>query len=500
MDALNGVSSAVTPNQSMGAFSKSTQAMSGMIGGLANLGNMYGNIGEGVAKQVGATALNMAQGGENIATAATKPLLGENANLPQPQAQQQQQMQQAMQPSNIPQRVGNMGASVGEMFIPGGAEEDVLSKAAPYIDKLPDLVGISGKAASATTNALKLGLSAVVGGTSMGGVTAAQTGDPSQTVEAAELGSVAAPATEALKIFGPDALTAINKAGFKLTPSQEAKTQKVSESAAQFMTDNKITGSDSAKARQLTGLTSNLEGVLQKSLPDNVSVPKQDIISSINQSVESLKNSDPAVYSQARTKANEAIDVLNSAKSDSQFTKGGTISVKDALSGKRSWGQMAFKTAQKGKSDPTVSNEGAYAVEQAYQGALEDTLNKTGTNAINIPSSMQQMFGGKSQVNISEFNSVYKNAINAKNLTNVAQFKNDAGLFGRMFGLLAGRMVGNAILPGVGGEVVGMGVGEMAANKGAALSRRALEKGVSNPNVPINVTKFGQGVSNSLDQ
>ena len=60
---------------------------------------------------------------------------------------------------------------------------------------------------------------------------------------------------------------------------------------------------------------------------------------------------------------------------------------------------------------------------------------------------MQGMFGGQSSVSVSDFNSVYKNAINAKNLTKVAQYKSDAGLFGRMFGLLAGRMVGNAILP-----------------------------------------------------
>ena len=117
-------------------------------------------------------------------------------------------------------------------------------------------------------------------------------------------------------------MTALNKAGFKLTPTQEAKTQKIADSAAQFMTSNKITGSDISKARQLTSLTSNMENVLQSSLPNNVSVPRSDIVSSINDAVESLKNFRPAVYTQARNKADEAISVLKSAKSDSQFTKG----------------------------------------------------------------------------------------------------------------------------------------------------------------------------------
>lgn len=479
----------LTPDQSSTVLGHSNGLLGNMMQAGQNLANTYGDVAAGAGKQVLQTSENiggnvLAAEGKGIQDMTGKPLPGGDPR----------QSGMNLQPETTAQKVGNVGATVGEFFAPGGLEGDVAGKGASLIDKIPDALGLAGKAASAVTGALKTALQGVISGTSMGAVTAAQTADPNQVQQNAEFGAGAGALSGVLKIFGPDALTALNKQGFKLSPSQEAKTQKITQTAAQFMTDNGITGTEPAKVRQLTGITSNMENVLQSSLPKDISVPKAEIVSSINTSVESLKNSDPAVYAQARNKANEAIKVLNGATSDSQFTKGGTISVQDALAGKRSWASMAFKTAQKGKQDPTVSNEGAYAVEQAYQLGLENTLDRMGTNAITIPNSMQPMFGGKSQVTLSEFNGVYKNAINAKNLMNVAQFKSDAGLFGRMFGLLAGRMIGNVILPGVGGEVIGMGVGEATANRAAGIARWAGEKGIASPDWPTGAAKITEGL------
>ncbi|HEY6019621.1 MAG TPA: hypothetical protein VIY48_06895, partial [Candidatus Paceibacterota bacterium] len=281
----------------------------------------------------------------------------------------------------------------------------------------------------------------------------------------------------------------LNKADFHLSPAKEAKTAKIADRSAQFITDNAITGTNATKFSKLQGINTSLENTLQSSLPKDVNVPTSDIVNNINNSIESLRSTDPAVYSQARTRADEAIALLQ--HSDTQ----GALSVQDALAGKRSWAQMAFKTSQKSKTDPTVSNEGAFAVEQAYQSALENTLEKTNTN-IKLSPQVQSLFGGKTEVPLSEFNKVYSSAINAKNLTGIAQYKNDAGLFGRMFGLWVGKSVGQAVMPGLVGELIGGGLGEVASSHLPGTVRNLTERALQHPTLPVTAAKALQGATN----
>ncbi len=114
---------------------------------------------------------------------------------------------------------------------------------------------------------------------------------------------------------------------------------------------------------------------------------------------------------------------------------------------------------------------------------------------------MSKMFGGKTDVTLPEFNKVYSNAINSKNLTGLARFKNDSGMVGRFFGLWAGESIGNTILPGLGGKIMGGAAGEMASTALPGLVRRAGESIISGGGNAISgAAKIGLGTNNQPDQ
>lgn len=327
----------------------------------------------------------------------------------------------------------------------------------------------------------------------MGTVTAAQTGDMNKAKGAAEFGVGAGMLTGITSMFGPQVSEMLHKADFKLSPQMAAKTQKITDAAASFLTKHTILGSDAAKHSKLKAITSGFESALQNSLPKDVSVDTKMVVDDMKAQVESLKTEDPAVYQQAKNKVDEAAGII--------ADKPG-MSIQDILKGKRSWGSMAFKTSQKGKADPTVSNEGALIAEQAYQNALQGTLNTRGIfmgekgSNIQLPATVQKYFDGAKSVSFDDFNKVYSDAINAKNLTGMAQFRNDSGLFGRMFGLWVGKSIGQTVMPGLAGEIIGGGLGEMASRHVPGFARSRLEEGLANPELPLDAAKATQGVLN----
>lgn len=479
-----------TPEQASQALGGSTNLLLNMMAGL---GNTYGNTAQGVA--LGAMKTISTAGAQNAGP------VGKAMMANAPGYSQEVQALQNTQPQGAAQQTGFTGERIGEFFAPEAGEargvemgSTLLNKASEYVSKLPEAIGATGKLATTLAGTLKTALSSAFSAGEMGTIAKGQGGDVQSS---ATLGAFGGATSEAAATFGPELSNALVRADFRLSPSQEAKTQKIANKAANFIVKNNILGSDSTKFAKLSTLNSKLENVLQSSLPDNVSVPKNEIIGHLNSWVEGLRDTDPAVYPQARTQADQAISLLQEQTSSDPFTKGGAISVKNALSGKRSWASMAFKTSQKAKQDPTVSKEGAYAAEQAYQLALSNTLDRTNT-AIKIPNSMQTMFGGQSEVSLEDFNKVYSDAINAKNLTGIAQYKNDAGLFGRLFGLWVGKTVGQAIIPGLGGELVGAGIGEAASSHLPGIARNVMERGLAHPNFPTNTAKIIQGTEDSF--
>lgn len=494
LDAMMGMG--LQPNQAAAVSGHATGLLGNILGGLGSAYNAYantaGNIATGVAKGEVSTL-------QNIGNVIAKPVAGaiDKATLPTGQTPQPVGLDQpTLTPQGAGEQVGYTGEKVGEFFAPAGAEKAAIAKGAEYIDQLPQAIGVTGKIASTITGALKTALQGLVGATSMGGVTAAQTGDINKAENAATFGGVAGGLGGALETFAPGIIQSLNKADFRLSPAAEAKTSKIANSAAQFITDNGIMGSSATKYEKLNSLNSQLENTLQSSLPEEIAVPKQSVIDNINSTLDSLRSSDPAIYNQARTKADEAINLLKSQAGDTAFTKGGTISLKDALAGKRSWGSLAFKTSQASKRDPLVSSEGAFAVEQGYQKALEDTMQNTDT-PIKVSQQLASYFGGKTDVTLSDFNKVYSNAINAKNLSFMSQFKNDAGLFGRLFGLWVGKSVGHAISPGLGGEIAGGAAGEVLSTHLPGMARNMLERGLSHPQAPETAAKLFQATQNN---
>jgi hypothetical protein len=482
---------ALAPEQASAALGHSTGLYDSFMGGLKDFStgvaqseiSTIGNIGTGIEKGLD-TVANMIPG-VHADTAGKSAVSSDNP---------------ALQPQNTMQTVGKVAGDIGQFFIPGGAEKAAVTKGAEYAAKVPELLGMAGKGAKALETGLNLATKGVVTGLSTGAVTAAQTGNVNDAVGAAKWGAGAGVLMGTLEKIAPAISKALNKADFKLTPMQEYKTQKVAEKAADFITKNKITGgtinADETKFKKLEVITQNFENILQASLPKEFAVPKNQIISGINESVESLRTSDPGVYEQARAKANEAIRLLTQQPTADQFTKGGAIGIKDALQGKRSWGQVAFRMKQKGKIDPEVASEGAYAVEQAYQKAIEGTLERTNT-AIKIPPAMQKFFDGAKEVTLPQFNAVYSSAIGARNLTGIARYKGDTGLFGRMFGLWVGKTVGHAATGGMGGELVGAAIGESASTRLPGYLRGASETVLAqDPTAVTGGAKIIQGLDN----
>ena len=313
------------------------------------------------------------------------------------------------------------------------------------------------------------------------------------------MGTLAGGAGQALETFGKGLGESLQKSGFKLSPAQESKVTQKANSAAQFMNDNKILGSDETKYSKLEAMNRNLESTLQSSLPKNTAIYKDDVIDNIKASIESLKTKDPAIYESAKKDADSAIKLLKSQKGDKLFGKD-AISIEDALNSKRSYGKQAFKQTKFTVKDPNVVSEGNYAVEQGFQKALNDTLQKT-NSTIKIPPLLQKSFGGANEVSIQDFNKVYSNAINSKNLVNLARFKNDTGLVGRMFGLWAGESLGQAVAPGLIGKIVGGATGEIASTKLPGIIRNVGERVLSTPsNKIIGGAKIGLGILNQPNQ
>ncbi len=434
------------------------------------------NLGAGLLESIFGTAnglFNLGNDALNLPKKIGLPGLGVDASTFGPS----KTIERVATPKNTQQSVGKAAGDIAQFFIPGGAEKAAASKIGEGVDALKLGETIGPKAGDVVGNILKTLGSGAATGASMAGVTAAQGGSAQDTGGAFLLGGGAGIAGKALETFGPSLTEALQKADFKLSPAASAKASAKADSAAAFMTDNKILGSQGAKYEKLNGLTGNLEDTLQKSVPD-LNVKKADIVDQINQNVESIRTSNPAVYASARADADEAIKTLGGKLQPDgtyTFSGGNTIKSEDTLTGKRSWGQQAFRSSKFATKDPKVNSEGAYAIELAYQKAFSDSLDRVG-GEISIPKSLQSYFGGAKTASLSDFNKVYSDAITSRNLTFMSQFKKDSGLIGRLFGLWAGSALGETIMPGLPGKILGGTAGELASTHLPGLIRNALER------------------------
>ena len=445
-------------------------------GGFLNLKN----VALGADKQIASLPFTIAGAGKGIASAvgdAAGMIPGVGGAIKKfLQPSTQVTIPQALQLQGGGQQIGSTAAQIAEFFLPGGAEKSAGQGADALINsldfsKIADTLG--EKAPDIIKGILKVGSQAAISAASMAGVEGAQGGTGTQVAQAGAVGGIAGGLGKALEEFGSPIMKALNKSDFKLSPMQEAKaTQKV-DAAAQFETDNKILGSNATKYTKLKSLTDDLETTLQNSLPENGGIPTKDIVSSLNSRIEGLRSSDPAIYKAARTDANDAVGLLQEQGGDK-----GVISYQDALSGKRSYGQQAFKASKFATKDPKVTAEGAYAVEQAYQSSIESNMERI-SGSVDVPKNLQSYFGGQSKVDLPTFNKVYSNAITARNLNFTAQFKNDSGLMGRLFGLWAGEALGQAVSPGLAGKIIGGAAGEIGSQALPGAIRNISERALS---------------------
>lgn len=483
--------------------------VAGAIGPNSPMMKTAGDVAIGVDKQVARLPWDVASLGKNIANAAGDaashiPMVGSAIHdfLSTPKgspADLSTKAPDALQPKNTAEKTGDVLAQIAEFFIPGSAEKTAVTKISNAVNLIDDTkmaTTLGPKATSIIKGLLNIVGAGAVTGASTAGVTAVQTGGDAEAVKnAGEVGFAAGAAGKAFELVAPGIMKSLQKADFKLSPSQEAKAANRAESAAGFMTDNKIVGSQTTKYKKLVTINQNFESALQSSLPENAGVKVQDIVADINSRVESLRSSDPAVYKAARAEADDAIKLLQE-----QGGENGMISMKEALNGKRSYGAAAFRSGQAAKiADPRVTTEGAYAVELGYQTGLESSMERI-DGSVDIPKNLRSYFGGQSKVTLQEFNQVYSKAIGAKNLTFASQFKSDTGLVGRLFGLWAGEAVGQAVAPGLAGKIIGGAAGEIASSQLPGMVRNATERVAAMPASTIpTVAKGGLGIYNEGD-
>ena len=402
-----------------------------------------------------------------------------------------------LKPTNPLQDIGAGGASVAEFFLPSGLESAATGFLEDAVDAGKFAEKFGPEAGEALSGILKTLGSAGVTGTSMSAVTAAQGGTPSQITESGVLGAGAGVLAKGLEEFGPGIVNSLEKSGFKLTPTQESKMGKQIQAAADFKVNNGILGSGSSAYKELVSVNNQLEDALQSSIGKDITIPTADLENELRQIPDTFKG-DKAIYQQVVNDTNNAIDTLKK-------TEGDTISAQSLLEGKRSYGTFAFGKASVSPKVAKVVSEGDFAIESAYQRTLNKALQEGETTLenfnnggkISVPDNLQSFFGGKSSVSLDEFNEVYSDAINAKKFTNLAQFKKNSGLIGRLFGLWGGETLGQVVSPGLGGKIIGGATGEIMSSNIPSILRTIGETAAStNPGNIVPGAKILTGAVN----
>jgi len=393
-----------------------------------------------------------------------------------------------LQGANPIENIAKTATDIAGFFVPGGLEKGAITKADDILNT-PKLIETFGEhGANIIKNILKVATGGATAGTSMAGVTALEGGNAQDIKNSALWGGIAGVASKVIGLAAPTLMKSLAESSFKLTPTMAAKATSKVEAASKFVGDNGLSMNPVSQYKQLTGITVGFENSLQSSLPKNIGVAPENLIAEINKIPEQFRN-EPAIYQEVKNSAAKAIKTINE-------THQANISLNDLLSGKRSYGISAFgKTSPIAKATGVIS-EGDYAIEKAYQNTLENTLAKTKGN-IKLSPDIQKYFGGKTEVSLPEFTKVYSQAINAKKFANLAQVKNDSHLVGRLFGLWAGESVGNAIMPGLGGKIIGGMTGEILSNKLPTAARSTAATLIKQSPKIVPAAKIGIGASNN---
>lgn len=242
----------IKPSNAQTQQSPTTQPtqQDGGLAGFSLATNPFTNLEiiKGGAKEAAALPFQVASLGKNIGNLLSKipgwvsPLeLSYLATKPGGAADVSTQTPSALQPTNTAQKLGAAGTDIGEFLAPGGLEEDTMKAIGGYIDKLPEALNITGKAADAVVDALKIAAKGAISGTSMGGVEAVQSGgDAQKTIGATELGAGAGVLSEVLptivknvpwfkKSLGDSVSRALGISGRQTTASLIEKTAKAQE-------------------------------------------------------------------------------------------------------------------------------------------------------------------------------------------------------------------------------------------------------------------------------
>lgn len=447
-------------------------------------------VAAGADKQIASLPFNIANAGKEIGNAMGNiPGLGYLKTPVGSAADKSTQVPQALQPNGTPEQIGNIGAQVGEFFLPGGAEASAGKGADALINsldfsKIADTLG--SKAPDIIKGILKVGSQGAITGTSMAGITATQTGgNVQQTGTAGVIGSLAGGTGKALEMVAPGIASALEKANFKLSPAKATQLGQKANDAASFISDNGIAGTTASKATKLNNITGQMESAIKSSIPD-ATVPRDELVSQLNSIPDQFKGN-PATYQKVKSDVASAITTL-------QETQPKDVNLADVLSSKRSYGSAAYN-----KDGSAMIKESKMAISNVFYNTLDDSL-KANNNPIQIPLALQKYFGGATELPIKDFNATYSKAVKASQLTSAAANKKDMGLVTRLLIAGLGTTIGakeGGTLGAVAGAAAGLGAEELGSSGLTSLSRTALGQGISTAASTIpSVAKVGMGIAN----
>lgn len=475
------------------------QSFGQMLGGAAlgaarGFGNVAENFGIGAGSAIGQAGLGIGQAAlGGLGAAASSVGLKSAGQFLKGAAQQAGNIKQAMYVTPFQKQLGSIPGVLGK----GTADVAMLGAGSEAVAPVKAALGTAAESATAGAKAIPYLGRAVTTAAKLGaralpeaGVGAAYGLSQGQTAgQAAGTGAtlgVFSALGDALTGIAPHIGKALQKADFRLTPSLEVKAAKKADAAAEFMQKNNILGPMESKYRKLTGLVGSFENTLQSNLPKTVAIPKSAIINDITKNVELLKSTEPAQYNKAVNAASAAIDTLKGTEGTSIK---GSINMETALNSKRSYGAQAFKSSK--LKDPSVSSEGSFAVEQAFQKAINDAMSSV-DKSIELPKNLQSFFGGAKNVSVDTFNKMYSKLLSARNFVGIGKERNDAGLIGRMLGLYIGSSLGESIMPGLAGKAAGAIGGEMLSTHLPGIVRTGLEYGIAKmPNLLPGMARIG---------
>jgi len=246
--------------------------------------------------------------------------------------------------------------------------------------------------------------------------------------------------------------TTLEKFNLKMTPVEQQNAARQGKQIAEYLASKRIVGSPAQRYGKVVNLYDDMERQITRIVDgSNITYPKQAIVDELKK-IPSKYLDNLSEYDNIVSKVERMIKTLTE-------TKGGSISASSINKMKRAEWANAYN-----RQESQVINEVSDEIGHLFKNMLDDSI--SGLNKIN---------------------NEYGTVIAARKALFKATSRNQAGLFGKAAGLVAGAGLGGAIA-GPGGAAVGAFVGPQVVNAVSTPIRSAVGAGLQTASNAISKT------------